>query len=120
MPTFPTPQTQILQSAERKTREAKSRMLFCRRRVATKGTIERKKTGDSPLLETGELRGSIEREVHEDVAYVGTNDKKAEFQEFGTSRIPPRPFLAGAAAAKHAEIGELIGKYSHSLLTKKA
>jgi hypothetical protein len=35
----------------------------------------------------------------------------------GTSRIP-RPFLAGAAAAKHEEIGELIGKKFHALLVK--
>jgi HK97 gp10 family phage protein len=81
-------------------------------------TIARKETGDSPLLETGELRDSIERDVQHDVAYVGSNNKKAIFQEFGTSRIPPRPFLEGAAKAKTAEIGEMIGAKVHALLVK--
>jgi hypothetical protein len=48
----------------------------------------------------------------------GSNNKKALWHELGTSRIP-RPFLAGAAAAKHEEIGELIGKKFHALLVKE-
>ena len=81
-------------------------------------TIARKATGDSPLLETGELRDSIERDVQPHVAYVGSNSKKAVWHELGTSRIPPRPFLATAAAAKTAEIGEMIGHKHHALLVK--
>jgi phage gpG-like protein len=81
-------------------------------------TIARKATGDSPLLETGDLRDSIEREVQHDAAYVGSNSKKAVWHELGTSRIPPRPFLGTAAAAKHAEIGEMIGAKFHALLIK--
>ena len=81
-------------------------------------TIARKATGDSPLLETGELRDSIEREVQPDAAYVGSNNKKAVWHELGTSRIPPRPFLATAAAAKTAEIGEMIGGKYHAVLVK--
>jgi phage gpG-like protein len=50
---------------------------------------------------------------------VGSNNEKAIWHELGTSRIPPRPFLAGAAAAKHEEIGELIGKKFHALLVKE-
>ena len=72
----------------------------------------------SPLLETGDLRDSIERDVQQHVAYVGSNDNKALWHEFGTSRIPPRPFLGGAAAAKHEESGEMIGKSFHALLIK--
>jgi phage gpG-like protein len=82
-------------------------------------TIARKETGDSPLLETGELRDSIEREVQHHVAYVGSNDNKAVWHEFGTSRIPPRPFFAGAAAAKHEEIGDLIGAKHYAVLIKE-
>jgi phage gpG-like protein len=81
-------------------------------------TIARKATGDSPLLETGELRDSIERDVQHDVAYVGSNNNKALFHEFGTSRIPPRPVFAGAAKAKHEEIGEMIGVKYHAELVK--
>jgi len=82
-------------------------------------TIAGKSTGDSPLLEKGDLRDSIERDVQNDVAYVGSNDPKAEWHEFGTSRIPPRPFLGGAANAKQEEIGELIGKQYHAVLIKE-
>jgi phage gpG-like protein len=73
---------------------------------------------DSPLLETGDLRDSIERDVQHGVAFVGSNNPKALWHEFGTSRIPPRPFLEGAANAKHAEIGKLIGQKFHALLIK--
>ena len=81
-------------------------------------TIAGKSTGDSPLLETGDLRDSIERDVQTDAAYVGSNDPKATRHELGTSRMPPRPFLKGAANAKHAEIGEAMGKKFHDMLIK--
>jgi phage gpG-like protein len=82
-------------------------------------TIGRKTSGDTPLLETGDLRDSIEREVQNDAAYVGSNSEKALWHEFGTSRIPPRSFLGGAVAAKIDEIGELVGKKAHALLIKE-
>jgi phage gpG-like protein len=82
-------------------------------------TIACNSSGDSPLLENGDLRDSIERDVQHDVAYVGSRDPKAMWHELGTSRIPPRPFLAGAASAKHAEIGELIGWKFHAVLLKE-
>ena len=50
-------------------------------------TVARKARGDTPLLETGELRDSIEhtvaREGTEVVGYVGTNDPRAKYHEFG-------------------------------------
>lgn len=53
--------------------------------------------GDTPLLETGALKASIEHVSSGSEGWVGTNDPKAAWQEFGTSRgIPPRPFLGGA------------------------
>jgi phage gpG-like protein len=75
---------------------------------------------NEPLLRTGDMRDSIEREVQPGVAYVGSNNDKVLWQEFGTSRIPPRSFLGGAAEAKHEEIGELIGKKHHDKLISKA
>ena|SRR5260221_3942661 len=62
-------------------------------------TIARKATGDSPLLETGHMRESISHYVNPFSAFamevvVGSTDKTAIFQEQGTSRIPPRPFLS--------------------------
>jgi phage gpG-like protein len=59
-------------------------------------TIERH--GNTPLLDTGEMRDSIvwNSDAHE--GYVGSNNKKAVWQELGTSRgVPPRSFLRRAA-----------------------
>jgi phage gpG-like protein len=73
-------------------------------------TIARKTTGDSPLLETGELRDSIEYIVLSDhEAAVGSNNDKAVWHELGTRTIPPRSFLAGAAAEKAPEVSKVIG-----------
>lgn len=64
-------------------------------------TIERKATGDSPLLETGELRDSIQQTVGHHIAWVGSDSDKAVWHEFGTSHVPPRSFIG--AAAREAE-----------------
>lgn len=65
--------------------------------------------GDTPLLETGALKGSIQYTVGALDAWVGTNDYKAKWQEFGTSRgIPPRPFLGGAVTHEAASIETLV------------
>jgi phage gpG-like protein len=52
-------------------------------------TIARKATGDSPLLETGDLRMSIEHhvdaEAHE--GYVGSNNPKARWHELGRNAV---------------------------------
>jgi hypothetical protein len=57
-------------------------------------TIARKDGVNSPLLESGELRSSIEWNADAHEGYVGSNNPKAIWQELGTSRgIPPRPFI---------------------------
>ena len=61
-------------------------------------------SGTDPLLATGELRESIARHVDGHSVTVGTPDPVGVFHEFGTSRMPPRPFLA-AAAHRKAEAG---------------
>ena len=66
---------------------------------------------DEPLLRDGTLRESIEHKVvsaHE--AQIGSDLDVAVYQELGTSTIPPRPFLSGAAAAKGQEVADKIGK----------
>lgn len=78
-------------------------------------TIARKATGDSPLLETGEMRDSIETTIGHWEAWIGTNDPKAEWQTNGTSRgIPPRPFMEPAAIEKQPDIEKefvtIVGK----------
>jgi hypothetical protein len=73
-------------------------------------TIARKIHGDTPLLETGELRASIEWIADGNHGAVGSNNDKAVWHEFGTSRIPPRPFLAGAAAHVEAKIHKMAAR----------
>jgi phage gpG-like protein len=83
-------------------------------------TIARKATGDSPLLETGELRDSIHHNVdHSSVgrgrsAFIGSDDDKAVWHEYGTVRIPPRPFLSSALIHKEKEVVEAIGQQIHA------
>jgi phage gpG-like protein len=75
-------------------------------------TVARKAGGDAPLLETGELRDSIEhvsgREGAEVVGYVGTNNPIAKYHELGTRTIPPRSFLGEAAMRKEHKIHEMM------------
>ena len=73
-------------------------------------TIARKANGDTPLLETGEMRESIEHIVKKDEAQIGSNNDKALWHELGTSRIPPRPFLSGALHHKADDIVKMIGQ----------
>jgi len=65
---------------------------------------------NDPLLRTGEMRESIGHAVHGDTASVGSNDDKAVWQELGTSRIPARSFLMGAAVHKEKEVVDAIGE----------
>jgi integrase len=67
-----------------------------------------KKSADTPLLETGALRDSIQWNSSGNIGHVGSDLDKAVWQEFGTSRIPPRPFLAGAAMAMEPKIHDLF------------
>jgi phage gpG-like protein len=68
------------------------------------------KMGIGPLLETGELRGSIEWNAEGNEGYVGSNNDKAVWHELGTSRIPPRPFLMGAAIRMEPLIHAMAAK----------
>lgn len=65
--------------------------------------------GDSPLLVTGELYASIEHEVHGREAVVGTKLDIGAYQEFGTEKIPPRPFMGPAAFVNKAKIERMMG-----------
>lgn len=72
-------------------------------------TLE-KKAADTPLLETGEMRDSIEHKVDGSEAYIGSDNDKAVWHELGTAKIPARSFLVGAAQHKEKEVGHLIGQ----------
>ena len=82
-------------------------------------TLARKKA-DTPLLETGEMRESIEHTVQGSDGYVGSNDMKAVYQELGTATIPARSFLEGAARHKEHEVLEETGRAMIAALSGKA
>lgn len=77
----------------------------------------------SPLKRTGDMAGSVQRELHlEELAVVvGSKDKVALWQEMGTSRgIPPRPFIALGMMNALPFAKETFGKVAVSVLTGKA
>jgi phage gpG-like protein len=62
------------------------------------------------LLETGELRDSIQWESSGLEGAVGSNSDRAVWHELGTVKIPPRSFLAGAAMATEDQIHRMAAK----------
>ena len=75
--------------------------------------------GDTPLLDSGELRDSIGAyvEMHSREsgrAVVGSPLDKAVWHELGTSKIPPRSFLLNSALQKKADINKIAHKYIRS------
>ncbi len=55
-----------------------------------------------PALRSGALRASITAASDANGAVIASDSPVAVFQEFGTARMAPRPFL-GPAAATHAD-----------------
>jgi hypothetical protein len=64
---------------------------------------------DNPLLRTGEMRDSIEHQVIGNEVHVGSNSDVAVDQELGTTKIPPRRLLGGAAFEQAPKIAEAAG-----------
>lgn len=74
-------------------------------------------TENNPLLRDGSLRNSIVHEIAILEGVVGSKSPIAAYQEFGTAKIPPRPFIGPAAYEKKAEIKALIGYAAISGIT---
>jgi hypothetical protein len=55
-----------------------------------------KVSATDPLLRTGLMRDSVEGGAEGLTGVVGSNDPVAVYQELGTSKIPPRPFISSA------------------------
>lgn len=73
-----------------------------------------RKSADTPLLETGALRDSIEYQVLGPTdADVGTNHYVAAWQEGGTRTIPPRPFMGGALNAMEPQVLKAVEDMLH-------
>lgn len=64
---------------------------------------------NDPLLRTGDMRDTINHQVSGKEAHVGSDSDIAVYQELGTSRIPPRSFLGGAAFRKAPEVAHALG-----------
>lgn len=62
------------------------------------------------LLETGAMRDSIGWVAKGNEGQVGTDSQIAVWQELGTSKIPPRPFLAGAAQHMEDKIHRMAAR----------
>lgn len=65
---------------------------------------------DEPLLREGDLRDSIQHEVSGLEAIIGSKSDIAAYQEFGTNRIPPRPFIGPAAYENKDKIERVLGE----------
>ena len=70
-----------------------------------------KVSATDPLLRTGELRDSIQvRSVGPQRAVVASDDPVLAYQEFGTSRIPPRPVLGAVLFRSKEAICAVLGE----------
>lgn len=72
----------------------------------------------APLLRTGAMRESIVAEVGPVLTLaVGSDDQVAVYQEMGTSRMPPRPFLSTAMIDNLPFVDERLTADAAELLT---
>lgn len=73
----------------------------------------------APLLREGTLRDSIEMRVSPAVleVAVGSDDPVALYQEMGTSRIPPRPFISKSAVDNLPFAEDTLERTAVALLT---
>jgi hypothetical protein len=67
-------------------------------------------TENDPLERSGELKYSIESEVIGLAGIVGTKSEIGLWQEVGTDRTPPRPFIGPAYVRKIDPLMESIGR----------
>jgi len=80
-------------------------------------TIAGKAHGDTPGLETEEMRDTLAYTVdgHTSVE-IGSNLDKAVWFELGTPTQPPRSFLGEALVRKTPEVLDAIGQHVHGHL----
>ena len=64
---------------------------------------------DRPWVRSGALRDSIGAQSEGLSAAVGSSDPAAAPQEMGTTRLPPRPFLAPVAASMGEDVARKVG-----------
>ncbi len=74
---------------------------------------------DHPWRQTGALQASIMSTTDALTARVASSHPAAAAQELGTATIPPRPFLAPAAASLAEPIARIIGQTLADLITRR-
>jgi phage gpG-like protein len=75
-----------------------------------KSSTVSRKGKDTPGVNTGELRNSIQWTAKGLEGCVGTNNQKGVWFELGTMHQPPRSFLVGALRAKARDIHKMAGQ----------
>lgn len=73
-------------------------------------TVEHKAAGDTPLVETGHMRDSIQTEAGYHRARVFSDDPKFAYHELGTSKTPARPVLSETAIRHEEQVAHHLGK----------
>ncbi len=73
-------------------------------------------SADDPLLRTGEMRDSIEHRTGDMEAFIGTDSPIAPYHEFGTDKMPPRPFIGPALVKNKENIEKIIGGFAASAM----
>ena len=66
--------------------------------------------GEPPAVRTGRLKESTTAEQHKDYATIDIGAEYAEWLEFGTSKIAPRPFVRPAVQRLENDIPALAKK----------
>jgi HK97 gp10 family phage protein len=73
-----------------------------------------------PEFATGELRASIGSQAEGLTGAAGTADPVAVYQEYGTSRMPPRSIFASAGHRKAIEVANAMGNIVAEAIAGKA
>ena len=68
-------------------------------------------SADDPLYRTGAMRDSIEHRTGELETEIGTDSEIAPYHEFGTAKMPPRPFLGPALVTNKDNIEKIVGAF---------
>lgn len=76
-------------------------------------------TENDPGLRSGEMRASIEHQVADGEAQVGSDDDKLVWFELGTVKQPPRSVLGGAVVDEMDRIIEVVGDHAVTALVGK-
>ena len=69
-----------------------------------------------PRVQTGRLRASITHNVNPGEVEIGTNVVYGKYLEFGTSRMPPYPWLFPAVESEKLEIIEALKGHTFEVL----